>query len=331
MNSSILQQKGIQRAMLRLPEAKIGSPRFGRRLCKLCDIADWNDPEFIEQSSDIMMRAPGFSSQHRKIWEFTQAVYALKQLGVWNERAVGLSVAGGHERLLYYGTHHLARFVTVDIYGEGDFVSIESDKEFLANPDAFAPYPYHPERLKALYMNALDLKFDDNTFDFVISLSSIEHFGGLEQAIRSLREMQRVVKPGGAVIITTECMLYDQKVVDWFLPEEIAVLVEKSGLSLIEDIDWSLGDETLQYVCDMQRDDLNVTPHINLTIEGKPWTSINLVLVKPHSVSSGIPLLETDPMQLDFQIQHLKPTWQLLLEIQTKIAKLEEQASLLVR
>ena len=49
---------------------------------------------------------------------------------------------------------------------------------------------------------AFDLQFPDESFDIAYSLSSIEHFGGLEGASAALDEMARVVKPGGEIILS---------------------------------------------------------------------------------------------------------------------------------
>ncbi|MEW6200933.1 MAG: class I SAM-dependent methyltransferase [bacterium] len=41
--------------------------------------------------------------------------------------------------------------------------------------------------------NAMDLPFEDNTFDMVISIASIKHW---QDSVRGLREISRVLKPG---------------------------------------------------------------------------------------------------------------------------------------
>ena len=46
-------------------------------------------------------------------------------------------------------------------------------------------------------MNGRNLLFEDESFDVVFSISSIEHFGGHKEAARSVREMVRVFSPAG--------------------------------------------------------------------------------------------------------------------------------------
>ncbi len=247
-------------------------------------------------------------------------IAALRKYGLWNQGSVGLSIAAGHETLLYYATHHVGRIVATDIYGEGDFASVgggEATAEFLTDPAKFAPYPYQTERLKPLWMNALDLKFADHTFDFAYSLSSIEHFGGLKPAIKALQEMHRVIKPGGLVCIAVDCVINGDNTVGFFTPEQVTTLIAESGLELIEEIDWSISNESQSYLIDMLTDDLNTVPHINLTAFGSTFTSLYMVLVKnprPGSswaTNSYFPLSQTDLAIFDQKIAALeliKPT-----------------------
>jgi SAM-dependent methyltransferase len=51
------------------------------------------------------------------------------------------------------------------------------------------------------YMNAQDLEFADRTFDAVVSMSTFEHIADVPQA---LREIHRVLKPGGKVLLSFE-------------------------------------------------------------------------------------------------------------------------------
>jgi ubiquinone/menaquinone biosynthesis C-methylase UbiE len=56
-------------------------------------------------------------------------------------------------------------------------------------------------------MDAKELEFEDGSFDAVFSLPSIEHFGTWADIRRSAREIGRVLRPGGAAFIATECFL----------------------------------------------------------------------------------------------------------------------------
>jgi SAM-dependent methyltransferase len=132
-------------------------------------------------------------------------------------------------------------------------------------------------------MDGTDLDFPDNHFHFAFSFSSIEHFGGHQEAAQAVREMGRVIKPGGAVIITTEVILNGARYLDHFQPEELLTyLVEGSELDMLEDMDYSLSDRTLAHPVDFSHPGYNlVMPHIICQLGGVYWTSACLALQKP--------------------------------------------------
>jgi SAM-dependent methyltransferase len=174
-------------------------------LSRHCAVADWRRPRLLELMDGIV---PGSAARpHRKVWEFAMGVMALEEGGVLHEGAFGLSVGAGHEPVLYYLTNRCRWLFATDLYGAGSFVRRESADAMLVDPDLFAPYPYRRRRLTVAYMDALDLRFEDATFDFVVSFGSIEHFGGVRGAQRALAEVARVLKPGGVAAITTELLV----------------------------------------------------------------------------------------------------------------------------
>jgi MPBQ/MSBQ methyltransferase len=58
-------------------------------------------------------------------------------------------------------------------------------------------------------MDALDMKFPDNTFDLVWGCESGEHMPDKKKYIE---EMARVLKPGGKVVVATWCQRDDKKI-----------------------------------------------------------------------------------------------------------------------
>ena len=57
-------------------------------------------------------------------------------------------------------------------------------------------------RIRLLVMDAQRLEFPDNSFDIAVSFSVFDHIPDPEVRRRAIREMTRVVKPGGHVVIT---------------------------------------------------------------------------------------------------------------------------------
>ncbi|HUQ39662.1 MAG TPA: methyltransferase domain-containing protein [Acidimicrobiales bacterium] len=165
--------------------------------------SDLEDSAVRALITDICGDDPAHAT-HRKSWEFAIGVLALEAGGVIHDDAVGLSVASGHEAILYYLANRCGRIFATDLYGDSAFRAGEGSAVMLSDPDVYAPYPYRRGRLHVSWMDALDLRFEDDAFDFVVSFGSIEHFGEVAGAAAALAEMARVVRPGGVVFVTTE-------------------------------------------------------------------------------------------------------------------------------
>jgi len=248
---------------------------------RLCEINEWENDEFIKVAKEIM----GNNSfpKHRKVWEFSATILALKELNLLNKESTCISVAAGVERILFYLANQIAGVIATDIYGQGDFADKEADRNFINNQKQFAPYNYEENNLIAANCNALDLKFPDNSFDFAFSMSSIEHFGGVKNANKALKEMSRVVKPGGIVIVSTEFAINNFKTDQVFKYKDFNKLIKDTGLKNAgpnPSLDFSLSEESLEHLCDMLVDDLGALPHLNLKAYASIFTSAILILRK---------------------------------------------------
>lgn len=147
----------------------------------------------------------GAGHLHRKGWEQAMTVLAFRRAGVLDRDGACLSVAAGHEALLYYLTRHFRQVVASDMYADaGYWAADEGDVAMLVDPDRFAPYQYARRRLLPVHLDAFDLRFEDESFDATYSLSSVEHMGGFDGAVRAIAEMARVTRRGGCVVVTTE-------------------------------------------------------------------------------------------------------------------------------
>lgn len=58
--------------------------------------------------------------------------------------------------------------------------------------------------LSAICADVRGLPFADETFDAVVSNSTLDHFDAADQITASLRELRRVLKPGGELILTMD-------------------------------------------------------------------------------------------------------------------------------
>jgi len=263
-------------------------PEDPSRWCKLCDLPDWEDDDLLSMLNELKLGSSGPERFHRKRWEYAHLLRGLQFFDCLRPDAVALGVGAGREHVLYYLANRIGKVVAADIYGEGEFHSQEAPAEMLVYPERFAPFPYREGHLWPQFMNGCELRYAADSFDFVFSLSSIEHFGGHEAATRSVQEMARVLRPGGVAVIATEAILNGVAHPEYFLPEELyACLVRPVGLDLLEPIDFRITPSLLQNPVDLTRDSSGIFPHVVCRLNDVIFTSVFLWLRKPSRSSEA--------------------------------------------
>jgi ubiquinone/menaquinone biosynthesis C-methylase UbiE len=266
------------------------------QLNKVCNVEDWEVPHRVATMRRIF---PGFAAaypqfpsamEHRKHWEFAQVLDGLADLGALQPDGMVLAVAAGQEAVVFDLTNQVRWVFATDIYGSGPFAEKEADSAMLQDPDTIAPFSYNRRRLVVQYMDALDLRYEDETFDAVYSLSSIEHFGGIDGVRRALSEQRRVVNIGGIVALTTEVVINGAEPLDeghllLSSPEQLSGVCESvPGLALVEPIDFSVSDRTRSTVLSLSDAVAHSHsgepdyPHIILEHRGRHFTSVSVFL-----------------------------------------------------
>ena len=139
-----------------------------------------------------------------------------------------------------------------DLYGEINKWNNAAPSNFLNNPKEYAPFPYKEDALTVLRMDGTKLEFPSDTFDIAFSFSSIEHFGGEnhEGALKSLKEIERVLKKDGIAVIATEYIINDKDHPEFFNRDTIySDLIDKlDSLKLVEPLDLRITTKTLDTV-----------------------------------------------------------------------------------
>lgn len=237
-------------------------PNGRMRLNKLCCIEDWENyevREIIPKLQDItyynkcrgtLARKPG--QIHRKDWEWTLGIIAMKRFGKLNKNSTAIGIGAGKELILFYLANHLGHLYATDLYSTKEWENF-APADFPENPSKYSPFPYNQSALTALRMDGTRLEFPSDSFDIVFSFSSIEHFGGenYSGALKSLKEMERVLKPGGIAIVATEYIINNKKppdVTNQFYNEYTIYshLINKlEVMKLVEPLDLTISQKTL--------------------------------------------------------------------------------------
>jgi len=259
----------------------------GIPLNKVCQAADLNNPEWREVLSELKLNMDE-ADFHRKAWEHVQIILSAKRMRLLTPDSSCLAVGAGRENLLYYLTYKVKKVWGIDLY-EGEFFGGEDKADIPLSAKKYAPFPYPEEKLTLLRMDALNLKFDDNTFDFIFSSSSIEHFGSEREILRSLKEIYRVLKPGGAAFLTTEIRLNSLgrsiKNIRVLPFKNLISLFREAGFGVKDEFDLRIEKEYLDNWIKLP-DDVFRRPHVILRYFNTVLTSLHAVLYKEGDEAS---------------------------------------------
>ena len=234
----------------------ITNPNDQSKLNRLCYVEDWENSEIKEALSELQKLSPeGFI--HRKDWEWALGIIAMRRFGKLNEKSTAIGVGSGTEPVPFYLANKVKHVYATDLYGQNDGWKRAAPSDFPENPKKYAPFPYKEDALTVLRMDGTKLEFPSESFDIAFSFSSIEHFGGGDRknhsgALRSLKEIERVLKPGGLAVITTEYIINDKEHPEFFNRRTIySDLIDKlERLKLVEPLDLRITTKTLDTVID---------------------------------------------------------------------------------
>jgi SAM-dependent methyltransferase len=261
-------------------------------LNKICHLEDFQNRELRQTLSEIQKLSP-IGLIHRKDWEWAMGIIAMQRLGKLNRRASAIGIGSGTEVIPFYLANKIDHVYATDLYNAGDW-SAAAPTGFPENPRKYAPFPYREDALTIMRMDGRKLEFPSETFDIAFSFSSIEHFGGKNHsgALKSVKEMERVLKPGGIAVIATEYIINHKEHYEFFNRRTIfSHLINRlEFLRLVEPIDFTISAQTLDTVLDFFTIDLNWDkfdddfkrqhPLIVLRARNMLFTSIMLVFLK---------------------------------------------------
>jgi SAM-dependent methyltransferase len=240
----------------------------------------------------INMRKPGFI--HRKDWEWALGIVAMRRFGKLTKNSKAIGIGSGTEPIPFYLSNNINHVYATDLYKKTDGWEKAAPSDFPENPKKYAPFPYNEEALTVLRMDGTKLEFPSENFDIAFSFSSIEHFGGKNHsgALKSLREIERVLKRGGIAVIATEYIINNKEHPEFFNERTIySDLINKlEKLQLVEPLDLRITTNTLDTVVEFFSVDANwdnideeykkTHPLILLQVRNILFTSVMLVFQK---------------------------------------------------
>jgi SAM-dependent methyltransferase len=233
--------------------------------------SDWEDPRFRAVLGEILPKTdvPTYSSHD---WEMARVLMTLDALGLRRSDCRGLEVAAGTDPVMFALSRSVQEVVAVDRY---DGKWRQSPRDFPTHPELFTELDFVPSRLRVLRMDGQRLAFRNNEFDFAYCIGpSVNWFGNFDAARTGVKEMARVVKPGGAVLVSVDFLVDGVDSTDRLSATLGQVeLIRRSIRALRDLLGWS--DEACFF----------------------DWTSINSELLQKIPVT---PMGDLDPTPPDF-------------------------------
>jgi SAM-dependent methyltransferase len=284
---------GIPASHIPVPRPAVS--RVSAPLSEVMNPLRYHDPEWFAlhaelegYSIDKHVFATPDGHIYRKGWEWTHCLYGLQKLGAITPRARALGVGAGHEPVIFWLGERVDEVIATDLYGNEAWTKSrgrEASAAILDGAAAFCARQVDLSRVKFQIADGTALSYENDTFDFCWSLSSIEHFGGHEAAAAAVREMARVTRRGGIVCIATEYLLLDEQThPEFFTQDEMRhfIIGASDELRLVDGISWNLPppEYLIDQICVVGEGVHRRRRHVVLNDGNVQWTSVMVFLRK---------------------------------------------------
>jgi len=223
----------------------------------------------------------------RKEWEVQMALRCLRDYGAVHPDAEILGVGAGAEATIFHLSNEVKRVFATDLYLASGVWKNHAPELMMLDPTSCANgIEHNARRIVPQHANMLDLPYEDNSFDGVFSSGSIEHVPSFEHVQTAIKEMARVVKPGGVISLSTEWRLsgtgHGWAGVLLFDPETlIEHIVEPSGCEYEGISSPAILDAEPYPLAEIVRTGVRPKVEMVLSDHGYTFTSVHIALIKP--------------------------------------------------
>lgn len=173
---------------------------------------------------------------NEKSYDFIAADFARTRAFPWSEMKDFLPFVKKSEKVLDVGSGSGRTFELL-AEKEVDFTGIDVSQGMVD----FCNEKFKEHALKPVFKkaNAAKLPFEDNSFDVVTGIAVLHHLPSKELRKKALEEMQRVVRPGGNILLT-----------NWNLwqPKYVKKVLKHGARSLVSEDKYDFGDVIIPWV-----------------------------------------------------------------------------------
>lgn len=217
---------------------------------------------------------------NRKHWEVEVAVR-------YSQGKRILNLGAGHDESLARLAPISSFIIAYDLYGNNVWGHGEATNTFWENH-----YNYFPNsNIIPVMGDATTIPFGGKTFDYIYSLSSIEHFcpdwNNKTNITLALRECHRCLDDNGRLMLASEVSINGKGKPEVFESAwELIRLVEAAGFRLISEFDCSIADELLAakpfdlYEHVTRGSSSPIPAHLTVQVQDCVFTSFSIVAEK---------------------------------------------------
>jgi SAM-dependent methyltransferase len=228
---------------------------------KLIDRDDFASPALrpllaeINEQDALRFGAPrGDVVPDARQWQWAMALRALDDAGVAREGHWIAGIGAGTDATTFALARRGAHVVAVDRYLARTPWSAGAPAGMLVDPARHCLLDVPRGHVIAVHSNAVRLNLPPSAFDGVFCCGTLEHLGSFDAVVLAMREIARILKPGGVAVIATEMRVDGPADLEGFHDDVLLLtpaliqrhVVEASGLVLRTPLDLRQSDATFE-------------------------------------------------------------------------------------